>query len=170
MAVNTQSSSIIGRHLNFIISPDDEILQQQVGDIRVRDIFILDIHRQTGQAIPEISRGLYCYCQGQMQRSSDLNGQRALTDQRISQDNHLWNALISISKIYSHLLFIIRSVCWFLYCSTIYKQQRATKNHSRNVMPFCAFLWAERGPYGATKVCNIKDGLQLSSMMNRKNI
>lgn len=75
MTVNPQSSSIISRHFNFIISPDDEILQQQVGDIGVRDIFILDIHRQAGQTIPEIRGGLYCYCQGQMQRFADLNGQ-----------------------------------------------------------------------------------------------
>lgn len=178
MGVNTQSSSVICRHLNFIISPDDEILQQQVGEIRVRDIFILDIHRQTGQTIPETSRWSYCYCQGQMQRFLILADRKLWQSREFPQDNPLWRALISISKnTPCHLLFIIRSVCWFLYSSTICKQQRATENHSRNFIAFCVFSlsWAEDHmgqPRSGTitYVCNTKNGLQPSSMMSRKNI
>lgn len=98
-----------------------------------------------------------------------LTGRELWQIREFPKDNPVWSALISISKnIPCHLLFIIRSVSWFLYRSTIYKRQRATKNRSRNVTPFCVFFELSRRPYGATKVCNIKDGLQLSSMMKRK--
>lgn len=94
------------------------------------------------------------------------------------QENPLWRAQMSISKnAPCHLLFIIRSVCWFLYSSTIYKQQRATKSHSRNVMAFCVFSLSRADAHMGrprsgtiTYVCNTKNGLQLFSVMNRKNI
>ncbi|TNN35607.1 hypothetical protein EYF80_054228 [Liparis tanakae] len=49
MAEGAQTRPVVGRHLNLIVSPDDEVLQQQVGHIGTGDVLHLVVHRQPSQ-------------------------------------------------------------------------------------------------------------------------
>lgn len=51
MAENPQACPIVGRHLNLIVSPDDEVFQEQGGHIWAGDVLDLVIHRQPGEAV-----------------------------------------------------------------------------------------------------------------------
>lgn len=53
MAVGAPARSVIGRHLDLIVGPDDEVLQQQVGHIWTGDVLDLVVDRQPGQTVPE---------------------------------------------------------------------------------------------------------------------
>lgn len=53
MAESAQTCPVIGGHLDLIVSPDDEVLQQQVGHIRAGNVLNLVVHRQPGQTVPE---------------------------------------------------------------------------------------------------------------------
>ena len=52
-AVDTQSGAVVGGHLDLVVGPDDEVLQQQVVDISICDVLKLVPDRQPGQAVPE---------------------------------------------------------------------------------------------------------------------
>lgn len=51
-AVHPQASAVVRRHLNLIVGPDDEVLQEQVVDISIGDVLELVAHGQPGQAVP----------------------------------------------------------------------------------------------------------------------
>lgn len=51
-AVDTQPGAIVGGHLDLVVGPDDEVLQQQVVDVRIRDVLKLVPDGQPGQAVP----------------------------------------------------------------------------------------------------------------------
>lgn len=51
MAENPKSRPVVSRHLNFIVCPDDEVLQEQRGHIWTGDVLDLVIHRQPGEAV-----------------------------------------------------------------------------------------------------------------------
>lgn len=53
MAESTQPRSIVCSHLNLIVGPDDEVLQEQVGHIWTGNVLDLVVHRQPGQAVTE---------------------------------------------------------------------------------------------------------------------
>lgn len=40
-AVDAQPGAVVGSHLDLIIGPDDEVLQQQVVDVSIRDVLKL---------------------------------------------------------------------------------------------------------------------------------
>lgn len=52
MAENAQTCPIVGSHLNFIVSPDDEVLQQQIGHIWAGNVLDLVVHRQPSETVP----------------------------------------------------------------------------------------------------------------------
>lgn len=54
MAERAQTCPIVGSHLNLIVSPDDEVLQQQVGHIMAGNVLDLVVHRQPSETVPEI--------------------------------------------------------------------------------------------------------------------
>lgn len=56
-AVHPQAGAVVCRHLNLVVGPDDEVLQQQVVDLGVGDVLELVAHGQPGQAVPG-DRGL----------------------------------------------------------------------------------------------------------------
>ena len=60
-AVDAQPGAVVGGHLDLVVGPDDEVLEQQVVDIGIRDVLILVPDRQPGQAVPE---GRKPGCQG----------------------------------------------------------------------------------------------------------
>lgn len=43
VAVGAPARSVVGRHLDLVIGPDDEVLQQQAGLVWVGDVFHLAI-------------------------------------------------------------------------------------------------------------------------------
>lgn len=51
-AVDTEPGAVVGRHLDLVVGPDDEVLQQQVVDVGVRDVLELVPDGQPGQAVP----------------------------------------------------------------------------------------------------------------------
>lgn len=46
VAVGAPPCSVVGGHLDLIVGPDDEVLQEQAALVRVGDIFHLAINRQ----------------------------------------------------------------------------------------------------------------------------
>lgn len=44
-AVDAQPGAVVGCHLDLIIGPNDEVLQQQVVDVSIRDVLKLVPHR-----------------------------------------------------------------------------------------------------------------------------
>lgn len=52
VAEGAQTGTVVGRHLDLIVGPDDEILQQQVGHIWTGDVPDLVIPWQTCQPVP----------------------------------------------------------------------------------------------------------------------
>lgn len=52
MAENAQTCPIVGSHLNLIVSPDDEVLQQQVGHIWAGNVLDLVVHGQPSETVP----------------------------------------------------------------------------------------------------------------------
>lgn len=44
VAVGAPARSVVGRDLDLVIGPDDEVLQQQTGLVRIRDVFHLAIN------------------------------------------------------------------------------------------------------------------------------
>lgn len=44
VAVGAPARSVVSRDLDLVIGPDDELLQQQTGLVRVRDVFHLAIN------------------------------------------------------------------------------------------------------------------------------
>ena len=52
-AVDPQPSAVVSSHLDLVVGPNDEILQQQVVHISIRDVLKLVPHGQPGQAVPE---------------------------------------------------------------------------------------------------------------------
>lgn len=46
MAVGAPARSVIGRHLDLIVGPDDEVLQEQTALIGAGDVFHLTINRE----------------------------------------------------------------------------------------------------------------------------
>lgn len=51
VAESTQTRPVVRRHLNFIVSPDDEVLQQQVGHIWTGNVLDLVVHWQPSQTV-----------------------------------------------------------------------------------------------------------------------
>lgn len=56
MAVGAPARSIIGRNLDLIVGPDDEVLQEQAGLVRVGDVFHLTVNWKPRQTVPGSSR------------------------------------------------------------------------------------------------------------------
>lgn len=48
---HSQAGFIKRGHLDLVIGPDNEVLQEQAAEIRVGQVSILVIHRQAGQAV-----------------------------------------------------------------------------------------------------------------------
>ena len=46
VAVGSPARSVIGRHLDLIVGPDDEVLQEQAALVRVGDVFHLAVNRK----------------------------------------------------------------------------------------------------------------------------
>lgn len=44
VAVGAPARAVVGRDLDLVIGPDDEVLQQQTGLVRIRDVFHLAIN------------------------------------------------------------------------------------------------------------------------------
>lgn len=53
VAESSQTRPVVGSHLDLVVGPDDEVLQQQVGHIWAGDVLDLVVDRQPGQTIPE---------------------------------------------------------------------------------------------------------------------
>lgn len=53
MAESAQPRPVVRSHLNLIVGPDDEVLQEQVGHIWTGDVLDLVVHRQPGQTVTE---------------------------------------------------------------------------------------------------------------------
>lgn len=51
-AVHPQAGAVVRRHLDLVVGPDDEVLQEQVVDVGVGDVLELVAHGQPGQAVP----------------------------------------------------------------------------------------------------------------------
>lgn len=51
-AVDPQAGAVVGGHLDLIVGPDDEVLQEEVVDLGVGDVLELVPHGQPGQAVP----------------------------------------------------------------------------------------------------------------------
>lgn len=52
-AVDTQTGAVVGGHLDLVVGPDDEVLQQQIVDVSVCDVLKLVPDGQPGQAVPK---------------------------------------------------------------------------------------------------------------------
>lgn len=52
VAIGAPACSIIGCHLDLVVGPDDEVLQEQTGLVWVGDVFHLAIHWKPRQTVP----------------------------------------------------------------------------------------------------------------------
>ena len=52
MAEGAQPGAIVGRHLDLVVGPDDEFLQQQVGHVGGGDVHDLVVTGQTREPVP----------------------------------------------------------------------------------------------------------------------
>lgn len=52
VAKGPQAGPVVGSHLDLVVGPDDQVLQEQVGHVRAGDVLELVVHRQPGQAVP----------------------------------------------------------------------------------------------------------------------
>lgn len=52
MAERAQARPIVGSHLDLVVGPDDEVLQEQVGHIWTGDVLELVVHWQSSQTVP----------------------------------------------------------------------------------------------------------------------
>ena len=53
VAESAQTRPVVGGHLDLIVGPDDEVLQQQVGHFWTGDVLHLVVDRQPSQTVPE---------------------------------------------------------------------------------------------------------------------
>lgn len=58
VAVDTQTGTVVRRHLDLVVGPDNEVLQQQVGHVRIGDVLVLNVHRHASQTVPAEPEGV----------------------------------------------------------------------------------------------------------------
>lgn len=52
VAKRAQTGPVVSSHLDLIVGPDDEVLQEQVGHVWTGDVLELVVHRQPAQSVP----------------------------------------------------------------------------------------------------------------------
>lgn len=60
-AVDAQTGSGVGSHLDLVLSPDDQVFQQTVVGLRAADVLFLVVPRQPGQTVPAVAQ-IQCSC------------------------------------------------------------------------------------------------------------
>lgn len=55
-AVDAQTGSGVGSHLDLVLSPDDQVFQQTVVGLRAADVLLLVVPWQPGQTVPAVGQ------------------------------------------------------------------------------------------------------------------